>query len=399
MKSRRGRVGLAIAVALAFATLAVPSALANYVYWPNLQGTTIGRAALDGSQLNNNFIATTDAARSVAVDSQHIYWTHGTTGSGAIGRAKLDGSDVQPNFIPHSASGPFSPTGIAVTATHIYWASLTGTSNIGRANLDGSQPNNDFINDPNGLCGLAVDKNFLYYTAFLGGSLAAVARAPIGGGTPDDNFILVPGGKDCGVAVDDSHVYFTSGLDEIARADISGTNVDAKFIPGTKAGGVAVTPQYVFWGNGAGDHSVGRANIDGTGANEFFVHPASDTSSTPYLLAASPSNSFTFGKLKRKSNGTAVLKATVEGPGVLVADAASKGTQAVVSKKKSTVKRVQVTAGKAGTYKLKIKAKGKALQKLNTTGKATLKVGVTFTPQGVAGIPLLQKKKVKLKRG
>jgi hypothetical protein len=399
MKGRPGRIGLGTAIALAFVALAAPSALANYVYWPNLAGGTIGRAGLDGSQVNNAFIATTETPRSVAVDSQYIYWTQGTTGTGAIGRAKLDGTDIQPNFIPHSASGPYAPIGIAVTATHIYWANSSGPSNIGRANLDGSQPNNDFINDPNSLCGLAVDKNFLYYTAFLGGSSAAVARVPIGGGTPDDNFIPVPGGKDCGVAVDDSHVYFTSGLDEIARADLNGTNVDPKFIPGTKAGGVAVTPQYVFWGTGAGDHSVGRANIDGTGANEFFAHPASDNSSTPYLLAASPSNSFTLGKLKRKSNGTAVLKATVQGPGVLVADAASKGTQAVVSKKKSTVKRVQVTAGKAGTYKLKIRAKGKALEKLNTTGKAKLTLGITFTPQGVAGIPLQQKKKVKLKRG
>jgi hypothetical protein len=398
MKGRWERLGLAIAGVLVLAALAAPSAFANFVYWPNAGGTSLGRAGLDGSQLNNNFVPTTDAPSSVAVDSQYIYWTHGTTGTGAIGRAKLDGTAIDPNFIPHSA-GVYSPTGIAVTATHIYWANTAATADIGRASIDGTQPNSSFIADPTSPCGLAVDKNFLYWSTNV---RTAVARAPIGGGPAQLDFIPVASSSDCAVAVDASHVYWVEAngsFSEVARANIDGTQIKRDFITGVYAYGLAVTPQYIFWGSGYTDHSIGRANLDGTGPNEFFVTAGIGNAATPYLLAASPSSSFTLGKVKRKSNGTAVIKATVPGPGVLVADAASKGAQAVVSKKKSTIKRVQVTANKAGTFKLKVKAKGKALEKLNRTGKVTVKAGITFTPQGVAGTPSLQKKKVKLKRG
>src|SRR5262249_50928878 len=145
--------------------------------------------------------------------------------------------------------------------------------------------------------------------------------------------------SDCGVAVDDSHVYWSEGngsFTDVGRANLDGTGIQRNFITGVYAYGIAVTPQYVFWGSVLADHSVGRANIDGTGPNEFFLQPATDNSSTPYLLAASPSNSFTLGKPKlNKKKGIALVPATVPGPGILVVDAASKGIQAFASKKKS----------------------------------------------------------------
>ena len=110
------RVGTAVFLTAVLAAVAAPAALANYVYWPNIGGSTIGRMAPDGSQLDNSFIATgitgLDTLTAVPVDSHHLYWAHANTvGVGGIGRAKLDGTDMQPNFIPappvcsiHSAS-------------------------------------------------------------------------------------------------------------------------------------------------------------------------------------------------------------------------------------------------------------------------------------------------------
>ena len=46
-----------------------------------------------------------------------------------------------------------SPSGLAVDADHLYWA--TGT--IGRANLDGTSPDQSFITGANQPCGVAVD--------------------------------------------------------------------------------------------------------------------------------------------------------------------------------------------------------------------------------------------------
>jgi hypothetical protein len=399
------RIGIAVVLAGALAALVVPTASANYVYWPNLGGTTIGRVAIDGTQLNNDFIKTSnnpmsDAPAAVAVDSHYIYWVHGGLTNGAIGRAKLDGTDVNPSFIPHSA-GVSDPFGITVTATHIYWAN-EGPGTIGRVDISGANPNSAFISDPgNSPCGLATDNKFLYYTAYPGGD-GAVARVPISGGAPEDNFVSVPGGKDdCGVAVDTSHIYFNGSTSNvIERANIDGTNVDPNFISGVVASGIAVTPQYVFWGGGFSDHAVGRAAIDGSGTNQAFAIPGDTDAASPYLLVASPSNQLTLGKPKLKKNGTAKITATVSGPGVVVADAASKGVQAVASKKKrvSPVRRAQKTASGAATLTLKIRANGKALKSLKRKGKAKVKVGITFTPQGVAGVPATTNLKLVLKR-
>ena len=396
----RLRIGMAAFVAVALAALAAPMALANYVYWPNLAGSTIGRMALDGGQLDNSFIPTQntglDELTSVAVDTRYVYWAHtNNVGVGGIGRAKLDGSDVQPNFIPPSA-GVVDPIGLAVTATHIYWASDDGNG-LGRADLDGANVNPEFVSGLSAPCGLAADANFLYFTDYPGGNFA-VARVPIGGGTPDEDFIPVTAGGDCGVAVDTSHVYWSESAPSpftgsgVGRANLDGSGVDHAFIgpAGISAAGVAVTPQYVFWGGAFTSHFVGRAGIDGTAADNHFAAAGTDDAASPYLLAASPSNSFTLGKAKlHKRKGTATISATVPGPGTLVASGSSK---------KKTLKPAQTTAGAPGTLKLKIRAKGKAARSLRRKGRAKLKLGITYTPQGVAGIPSLQATRVVLKR-
>jgi hypothetical protein len=45
-----------------------------------------------------------------------------------------------------------------------------------------------------------------------------------------------------------------------------------------------------------------------------------------------------------------------------------------------------------------VKAKGPGLKTLNRKGKARVRIGVTFTPKGVAGVPNLLQQSLKLKR-
>ena len=115
----------------------------SHVYWeqiPNtlngapFSGIAVGRASLDGSAPNNSLITVPGAEGNVipgtgglALDSSHVYWDDPLTQ--AIGRANLDGSGVNPAFI--SGLGGFSvvvggppvgPFGLAVDASHIYWA-------------------------------------------------------------------------------------------------------------------------------------------------------------------------------------------------------------------------------------------------------------------------------------
>jgi hypothetical protein len=109
-------------------------------------------------------------------------------------------------------------------------------------------------------------------------------------------------------------------------------------------------------------------------------------------IAVSPSNAFSFGKLKRnRQNGTATLTVDVPGPGKLTL-----GGKGVVPQRpiaSSLGARARAVSG-AGPVKLIVKATGKAKKKLRKTGKA--KVKVTFTSTG--GSAASKSKTVKLKK-
>lgn len=116
-------------------------------------------------------------------------------------------------------------------------------------------------------------------------------------------------------------------------------------------------------------------------------------------VAAKPSSSFSFGKVKRnKDRGTATLAVNVPGPGTLSLTGKGVKTQRT-SDADGAVASKTVTA--AGRVKLRIKAKGAKKQKLNERGKAKVKVTVTYTPAGdLVGDPNTKSKRVRLiKRG
>ena len=98
-------------------------------------------------------------------------------------------------------------------------------------------------------------------------------------------------------------------------------------------------------------------------------------------VAAKPAK-LGFGKLERnKEKGTATLAVTLSGPGQL--NVSGKGAV-----------RRSVNRSAAGTVKVAIKAKGKALRKLGRTGKAKLRLNFRFAPAG--GAVTTKTRKVKL---
>jgi hypothetical protein len=86
---------------------------------------TLGASALLAATLL--LIATAPA------DGNFVYWTNGQNPTGSVGRAKINGTGLNDNFIPNLAG----PSGVAVDSQHIYWVE-TDAGRIGRANLDGS---------------------------------------------------------------------------------------------------------------------------------------------------------------------------------------------------------------------------------------------------------------------
>jgi virginiamycin B lyase len=136
-----------------------------HIYWTNAVTGTIGRAELDGTGVEPSYITGADRPCGVAVTGGavvpdrhavvggHIYWANTGGGFGTtIGRASLDGSAVDQDFI----SGLRAPWGVALSPTHVFW-SQPDTDSIGRAYLDGTGRNPGFIAAIRSPFGIAAD--------------------------------------------------------------------------------------------------------------------------------------------------------------------------------------------------------------------------------------------------
>lgn len=210
--------------------LASPCGIAvdgGHVYWGTNTGASIGRANLDGSAVQLDFIP--DAARpcGVEVHGEYIYWANANN---SIGRAKLDGSERDNNFIkvPHS-----DICGIAVDDDGIHWAHSRG---ISRANVDGSpvavaDPNGGFISDyapfielPSDArpCGVAANGSNVYWAERGPGN--AIGRANRDG-TALTRVFITAGHSPCGVEIDETHIYWANQAvpTGIGRAALNGT--------------------------------------------------------------------------------------------------------------------------------------------------------------------------------
>ena len=385
------RALLVAALSAGLLLLLAPRANA-YIYWANWwggPGTTIGRATVDGAQVDQSFIAGADGPCGVAVDGKHIYW--GNQKTDTIGRAKLDGTGADQTFIT-GITGFNRPCSVAVDSGHIYWDE--SVNNIGRANLDGTGIKRDFITGANGLCGVAVDSQHVYW-GNANSTVNSIGRANLDGTGVNQGFIpnAVQGSglhEPCYPIADSTHLYYTAGENtRILRANLDGSGVDQNFITGANNASLALDSTHLFWTEQL-PPEVGRSGLDGTGVTHTLV----SGTGTNYLSGiAVDSNQFTLGKLKRKKNGTAALFVDVPGPGQVGMQGKGLSQIALSADARSSL----ATAG--GSVKLKVKPgkgkKGRALRRtLQRKGKAKVKLTVTYQPAG--GDPNSLPKKLKL---
>ena len=253
-----------------FALAASPDiahAKAGFVYWTNTVNGSVGRATTKGTRANEKFITlNTTGGAGLTVDDNYIYWTSANGGSATtIARANLDGSGVNQNFI----TGAHNPCGVTVNSNFIYWAGDVGTS-IGRANIDGSGVNQNFIPTGGGVCGVAITKKYIYWANYQTGQ---IGRAKLNGKDVNTNFIS---GCGSGIAIQGDFIYFTlSSGSGIGRANLDGTGVDLNFMTGLNGliAFLAVDKNNIYWADWAGGSgtTIGRANLDGTGVNQTFI--------------------------------------------------------------------------------------------------------------------------------
>ncbi|MFL5872034.1 MAG: hypothetical protein ACJ75T_00975 [Solirubrobacterales bacterium] len=361
------------AFVLAFFSLFCGSA-SGYVYWSESSpGGSIGRASLSGlPEPGRNWIPAATEGCGIAVDSGHLYWT---SRSGQIGRAALDGSDVDADFI--TLPGGWA-CGVAVDSGHIYWA-YNSSGKLGRASLDGADLQPSWMSPGVGHgCGIAVNATTVFWATDAG-----VYRAPLSGGPPT---ALTTATKDnCGIAVNGVHAYWATGSGFIERDLLTGGPptpiVEAPLGPC----GIAVDAHSVYWGNAQSD-SLGRANLDGSGAEQRFVAGAEDPcgvavdqlggaggSGQGAAPSSQVSNRFDFGRLrKNRTRGIARLEVILPGPGTVSLRGRRIVAREVSSPASASPAAVQLLiTPKPGTRRI-----------LRAVGRAGAYFAVTFSPAG-----------------
>jgi hypothetical protein len=267
---RACRLGIGAFLLAAAVALAIAPRADAFVYWGDGNAGTLERANLNGTGVDPDFITgIVQGPRGIAVDGAHLYWAN--RNENTIGRANLDGTAVDNQFIPGAAD----PRGVVVDAAHVYWTN-TDDGTIGRADLDGSDPDQSFIDiTTNNVTDVAVDATHIYWTD---APQQTIGRANLNGSLPDEDFFDVE--DPVGVAVNAAHIYWASfttfppsTAGAIGRADIDGTDPDQFLIPDPKATNpseVALDGAHVYWTN-TNSGTIGRANLNGTGANHDFI--------------------------------------------------------------------------------------------------------------------------------
>lgn len=232
------------------------------LYWADGDRGTIMAASLDGDDPTTLVTGQEDPV-GVAADSRHIYWAD--YGGELICEANPDGSDAT-----EIASAVPSAAGVAVDTSHAYWTENLSFGSIRAASLDKpGETAHTLVYPQHFPYAMAVDSRHIYWTNVFDGTLM---RANLDGSDVTELVSRDAGG---GVAVSDSHLYWTDSLDPggaIMRSDLDGGDVTTlvKDQPGPL--GIAVHGRHLYWTNtnsgtatraGAADGTIRQAN--GTG--------------------------------------------------------------------------------------------------------------------------------------
>lgn len=303
MKTKALVAFLAVAGSLIGIGASAPAADA-YVYWTSLNGQ-IGRAENNGSNPKTLVTGIGSQGYSMAVGSGYIYWTDSPNSGAAVGRAKIDGTQVNRRFFDTGTLG--APVGLAVDSSHIYWAGWQ-SNKIGRADIDGQNVQSEWISgsgDPFGsagvqTAGVAVSSDRIYWgnwRAGLSSALGPIGTATIGGDNVQNDYIALTTGANSLAVTSDYLFWGNYGNGEtssIGRVEFANPLANNDFITGIKTpDGVASDGLYLYWTNRT-DGAIGRANLNGTGVNQTFLPGVT----SPYGIAVDSLTSPTLSAVK-----------------------------------------------------------------------------------------------------
>lgn len=200
-----------------------------------------------------------DGAFGVAVDDTHVFWS--TQGSRRVLRAPKSGGEAE--LVAESTPGSvvFTPTFLAVTATHAVWINYeSGTLQDGMALIAAPKAGGAAAgfaeNSPDANSGLAADGDRFWFANF---GVNAVRSAQLG-----QSYANVSEGQSnpAQVAVDDAFVYWTNQSESadnggVMRAPRDGSAAAEDLAPEIEsATGIALDADAVYVTAGSGIHRV-----------------------------------------------------------------------------------------------------------------------------------------------
>ncbi len=276
-----------------------------YIYWTQrssetiaegvVQTRSIGRANIDGSNANANFITLPASNEKLGgipggltTDGTHLYWTITSDEKvlvGFVSKATLDGTLVARELV---ATGE-GPVGITVANGKLYWANADANT-IGTANTDGTGLNQTLVTNTVRPYGVRVIGDYLYYTNFGNGK--TIGRSTLDGSVQEPNFLFttpdsVPAGNGVtGITSDATYLYWSNYVananSTIGRYRLDGSapveNTWLKGLPtATPANpvvapvGLAVTSTHLYW-TSFEPQTIGRTEFD-TAAPVLAVAP------------------------------------------------------------------------------------------------------------------------------
>lgn len=168
-------------------------------------------------------------------------------------------------------------TGAPRAKAAVYWGS--GRDGVGAANLDGSNPQWDYFYWPYPAesqgppCGVAVNSEYLYWAAPGG-----IGRRNLNSEGLYPATIVPHLDGPCGLALDGGHIYWgdrgghpPSGprAGSLGRANLDGSEANNTFVTGLERPcDVTVGGGHVYW---IEDGGIGRANLDGSNPERPFI--------------------------------------------------------------------------------------------------------------------------------
>jgi hypothetical protein len=271
-----------------------------------------------------------------------------------------------------------------------------GAGAIGRANLDGTGVEPNFIggiSSPAG--GLAVDGSHVYWTSYdpanpfivlyHGPLPTRIGRANLNGTGVEESFIsTLP--TQYGVAVDAAHIWWTNeaprGTGQTpSAASVLEDEIRRAALDGTGAEVVIPTDQFPSCGGLA----IGDTHVYWAQAGSIGRARLDGSRGTGELIAARPNCGGVavdaLGPPPSNEFSFGKAKNDVErGSAELTVRVAGPG--ALKLAKTGQVKGVSIWADHAGKVKLAVKPRGAAKERLRETGKAKVAAEVAYTPDG-----------------